>query len=286
MITNNNKIPVNFVKAVERDFHRGGDYSASMLSHSVRQVHLEKRHKHEVIEDVTERIWSLLGTAMHKVLEMGESENQLVEHYMSSKFGEVEFTGCSDLYEGGVISDYKLTTVYSYIYLKDKIEDFTCQLNSYSLLFQDHGYPVNKLQIVMVFRDWNKNQVKGNYPDSPVKIIDIDLWSYDKSEGYIEGRINLFEKFKNVDSKNLPFCTPIERWAKPPTFAVKKGEKAKRADRVFETIEEAQNHAKIKGQGFIVETRLGDMFKKCPYCSGRQFCNQYAERYNPAIEGE
>jgi hypothetical protein len=69
-LTNLAKLPLPLVIACEdRGFiSQGSDLSGSAAFQPARQVAMQKRHRGELTEDVTERIWSLFGQAVHEIL--------------------------------------------------------------------------------------------------------------------------------------------------------------------------------------------------------------------------
>lgn len=279
MITNKKNLPDTFVKVLERDHHRGADYSASQLTKPVQMVHLEKRYSEQIVEDVTDKIWALFGSAVHSILQKGETENQLVEEFLKEKIGDVTLSGMSDIYENGKISDYKVTSAWSWVFIADKMADFESQLNTYAYLFEKAGFPVENLEIVMILRDWIASKAKHDtsYPDCQVQVIPIRLWTMAERFDYIGGRINLYEAYKDTPDNELPDCTPEERWAKPPKFAVmKKGRKS--ALKVCDAMEEAEAWMSSNGKGEYVEERKGEEWKRCEYCSVSAFCAQFAKR--------
>ena len=80
----------------------------------------------------------------------------------------------------------------------------------------------------------------------------------------------------------LPLCTPEERWAKPPKFAVMKNQN-KRATKLFDTEEEAQSfidfHSRNSKDKFFIEKRPGTDGKCSEYCSVCEFCDYWRENY-------
>ena len=125
-ITNKHNIPQVFVNAVERHIHNGADYSASQMTKPGRMVILENRHKDEIVEDVLDRIWALFGTAVHSVLEEGEESQALVETYFETTLSNgIRISGITDHYKNEEISDYKLTSVWSYVFMEGKMMDFS-----------------------------------------------------------------------------------------------------------------------------------------------------------------
>src|SRR5256885_456391 len=79
-LTNHAGLPTALVAAVQNDSYDGGncDISVKRLIQPARKVALEKLHADEIVEDVGERIWSLMGQLGHSVLE--RSGVGLVEH--------------------------------------------------------------------------------------------------------------------------------------------------------------------------------------------------------------
>lgn len=279
MITNKKNLPETFVKVLERDCHKSADYSASQLTKPVQMVHLEKRHREEIEEDVTDRIWALFGQAVHAILQKGETENQLVEGYLKETVDGVVLSGMSDLYEDGKISDYKVTSAWSWVFIKDKIPEYESQLNTYAWLFEKAGFPVKALEIVMILRDWIASKAKydAGYPDCQVQVIQIKLWPMEKREEYIKSRVRLYEKYKDYPDAELPNCTPEDRWAKASTFAVMKSGR-KTALKVEDSREAAKEWMKKNFKGEYIEERKGDEWKRCEYCSVSAFCNQFQNR--------
>ena len=284
MMTNKQNLPEPFVNAIDRDFHISADYSASQLTKPPRMVHLEKRHKHEIVEDVADNIWRLFGSTVHSILQQGEAEDHLVEQYLCEEIAGVKLSGMADLYHNHGIYDYKVTSVWSYIFMADKIPEWESQLNTYAWLFNKAGFPVTWLEIVMILRDWQSSKAKydQNYPDSQVKTVPIKLWPIEKTEEYLKSRIDLYEKFKETSDNLLPECSPQERWAKPPKYAIMKNGR-KSAIKLFDQFDSAESAMveirKTKPGEFYIEERKGEMWKRCEYCSVSNFCNQFLDAH-------
>ena len=274
-ITNKLNLPDEIVSAVSTR-EPSGSYSASMLTKTPRMVWLNRRHYSEMSEDVTERIWSLFGTAVHAVLAESESEQSINEQYLSHIFEDGnKISGMADVYKNGKISDWKVKSVWSVVYFDDESRfELESQLNTYAFLFSKAGFSVEALEAVFILRDWqqSKDIYDQNYPQSQVVVIPIQVWGEEETEEYIRLKIANFEKYKEVPDNELPECTPKERWAKPPKWALmKKGRK--RAVKLFD-----EKPAGELEPDHFWEERKGEMFKRCEYCSARDFCNQYQER--------
>ena len=287
-ITNNQNLPQTLVNAINNHEHKSGaDISASQLLTSPRAFWLAKRHNAEIEQDVSSMIWALFGTAVHGIAEMGESKNSLAEEYFSKvQVGDFSVSGTADLYEDGIIYDWKTVSVWSLIFLDDaKLAEYVSQLNAYAYFYRKAGMEVKGLKIVMIMRDWQKSKstFDVNYPASQVKVLNIPLFSQEQTEQYLKTRINYLMSFKDVPDNELPLCSKAYRWAKPSKWALmKKGRKS--AIKLFDNEEEASNALTDSNQ--YVEERKADEWKRCEYCSARAFCNQTQFIEKPARENK
>ena len=277
IVTNKFNLPEVFVNIASRNYKGSDNYTASGMTKSIRQLWLERRHRDEIETDVADSLWAILGSAVHNVLEKGQEDNALTEQYLKTEIAGCVFSGMADHYIDKTISDYKFTSVWSYVYLKDSIDNHKIQLNSYKYLYESAGFDVDKLQIVFIFKDWNKFKAfDAGYPDSPIKVVDIPIMP--DIEQFLIDTINNREKYRYITDYDLPYCTPAERWAKPVTWAVMK-EGRKTAVRVLNTEEEGLAYIVKNGldKAHYVTERKGAEWTRCEYCGGKAFCNQYRE---------
>jgi hypothetical protein len=73
VLTNRLNLPETIVKAVKYDTHRvAGDISVSQIIESPRVIRLKRTNHYE--EDVSERLYMLMGTALHHVIERGNMD--------------------------------------------------------------------------------------------------------------------------------------------------------------------------------------------------------------------
>lgn len=278
-ITNNYNLPNPVYNAICRDNHKSGDYSASMLYKSPRQVIIAKRHYEEIEKDASEMIWALFGTALHKIIEQGTTENEIAEEYMATSILGKSLTGSCDLLtaleDGYKVSDYKTLSVYSIIYMSS-MEDWTKQLNTYAFLFGRYGFDIKALEIVAFMRDWMASIAKfdPNYPQCQVQTIKIPIWSHEEQKKYIEDRIRLFESYDIAHKDDqLPECTQAELWQDDTKYAIMKDGR-KSAVKLHDSQESAENHLNSLDKKHSITKRIGKA-KRCNYCDSRQFCNQY-----------
>lgn len=269
-ITNKHGLPEVFRRfAVADKYSRGGARkSITQLIDSPRVDALKRQHWDEIEVDVSERIWALLGTAVHHILEEATPENQIAEERLFAEHNGWTISGGIDNQEtsvheteqGYTITDYKVTTAYVVRAQKPAWEH---QLNGYAyLLRQSKGIEATRLQIVAIIRDWSRAKAKTmeTYPQAPVVVVEIPLWSKAEQDAFIDARIDLHQEAEaclKLDEP-LPLCSAEERWQEPPMFAVKTQTKdtwavmkpgKARADRVFDNEAEAAEHAmKVSGQ--------------------------------------
>lgn len=279
-LTNIYNLPEAFYRAVQNDkYSRGNaDYSATDLISPPRIVHLKRRHDDEIVEDVSDRIWSLFGSAVHHVLERSRPINALTEERIYTDMAGRVISGAADIYDGnGVISDYKTTSVFTAIY-GSRIEEWTAQLNIYAYLFRSHGFDVNRIVVVIMYRDWRSAEAlrMSDYPKGSVEEIELDLWTIEEQREYIHSRLRLMIESESLTDEELPECTDKEMWTKGEAWAVMKGKNIK-ASRVLQSESEAAAwiSAQDRPEQYSVVYRAPER-KRCEsYCSVSEFCSQF-----------
>ena len=274
IITNKYNLPEVLVRFAQGKHYSRGDAhrSVTQLINSPRIVALEERHHEELEQDISDVLFSLLGTATHYILDKYSDESTVIrEQRMFATVNGWRISGAMDRQEitaaGRIIEDWKVTSVYAV--MNEKI-DWEYQLNCYAFLVRLAGHRVCKLMINAVIRDWAKrnNAGKDGYPEAPIMQIDVPLWSFEEQENFIKQRIALHAATVMDDP---PMCTPDERWMKPDQWAViKVGNK--RAFKVFLTEAEAQELVAQKS-GFTVVHRPGQPTRCMSFCPVKQFCD-------------
>lgn len=252
--------------------------SISMLNSPPRIRQLQLRHWDEIQVDASERIWLLMGSAIHEVLARIQKKNRLVEERMTEPVLGYKVTGKPDLYDISTktVEDYKITSVWAVQELKTEWEQ---QLNCYCWFLRKLGFKVNHAYIDAFLRDWNRYGLKRNadYPPIPFKRLKVKLWTFEKQERYIESRLKLHIRESKKSDDQLVLCTPEERWATKEEFAVYKG-KNKRATRLFASKSEATKlHKKIENAR--IEHRPSKDIRCLSYCQVAKFCSYYQANY-------
>jgi hypothetical protein len=279
-LTNKNNFPDALVRAIQNDGYSKGDsdFSVTELLQPPRLRALRKKHSHEIVEDVEDRLWALYGQIVHSILERA-NEADLVEKRFYGKFGERTLSGQIDslVLKDGILSDWKFSTAWSFKSNQEPKSDWVAQLNMQAELLRMNGYEVNKLQIIGLIRDWQVRDSLQNpdYPQSQVVTQAIEMWPREKTQSFIKMRIAL-----HVDAeKNLPECSSDERWAKKDIYAVMKGKRAINGGLQF-SLETAEKLCR-ENPGTRVEYRRGESTRCQMYCAVSEHCQQFKNEINP-----
>lgn len=271
-VTNIHGLPQSIVAAVLNDpYTGGGDISATKLIDAPRVQLLTKLHREKLSVDVSERVWSLLGQAVHTILERAglREQGMVVEQRLFAEVNGWQVSGQFDVMhlEERTISDYKVTTTYK----QHGSDSWTRQMNVLRWLAHKNGSAIDRLQIVAIFRDWRKTESERNpeYPKAAIQVIPVPVWPLDETEEYIRERVALHqEAAEGVEID----CTDEERWYSGTSYAlIKPGNK--RATKVSAT---PFPEAEIP-EGMHVLERPGE-YKRClHYCDVSAFCSQWHE---------
>ena len=280
-ITNHTALPEPVFQALTRsDYTKGSsNRSVTQLIDSPRVRILRKENDDHISEDAADMLWSVLGTAVHKMFEDNEVEGHISEERLYAEVEDWVISGAIDVQRGEAdgkvaVLDYKCTSAWSVIYGKPEWDK---QLNFYAWLVEHcKDIEVGKLQIVAVLRDWQrkKAEVDSQYPQAPIVMVDIPLWSFEERDAYVRGRVKIHQdaEFQRLTGEDLPPCSSEERWKKEDSFAVKKSGN-KRALRVFDSMEQAEEYMK---DGMEIEVRKGKCVRcEDNYCKVAEFCDQY-----------
>lgn len=269
-LTNVHNLPDAIYQAVKNDPYKGGgDISVTKLIDSPQRRQLIAKYKESIVEDVSERIWSLLGQAVHTILERA-NKSDIVEERLYAEVNGWKLSGQFDrmCLHGSSLDDYKVTGVFKV--MKGDFKDWTMQLNVLRWLALQNGHKVDGLRIIAILRDWKKAEVqrKADYPKTPIVSIDIEVLPLDQVYQYILDRISLHQAAAAGEKIE---CTDEERWYEGTKWALmKKG--GKRAIRIYENKDDIESPL---ADSFFIEERKGG-YKRCAeYCEVAPFCEQY-----------
>ena len=271
-ITNRHNLPAAIIAAIQADpYTGGGDISCTKLIDAPQIRVLGSKHHHEIVVDASERVFSLMGQAVHTVLERAglKEDGVIVEQRLYAEVNGWQVSGQVDRMHiaDGTLSDFKMTTVYK----QHGSDSWTRQLNVLRWLAHQNGYDtINTLEVVAIFRDFRKTEAQRNpdYPQAAIQTISVPVWSLEDTEEYITERVYMHQAASR--GEEVP-CTDEDRWFSGNSYALMK-HGAKRATKVssirsdFDLADPAE---------YTVETRAGE-YKRCQhYCDVRAHCQQW-----------
>ncbi len=287
ILTNNFNLPEAIVRAAQNDEYDRGDsqISVTQLISPPRIVLLQSLNESKLQQDVVDRVPSMLGTALHKILERGSPPDHIVEERFFAKVLGWKISGAVDVqipldgedFGFWEINDYKVTSVYSVMQDKPEWEQ---QLNCYGgLAFLCKCRPIKALKIIAFLKDWSRKsaELSAAYPQAPIQTVDIPVWAFSKQINFIEERVRIHQQAKALVDKgeSPPYCSDQERWIRNENFAVMK-EGRKSAVKLHDTRETAEKHAEEIGAR--VEHRRGTA-ARCEgnWCLVNRWCKQFKE---------
>ena len=280
IITNTQNLPKPFVDAVTRNYeYKDKRYSVTSILKGYKEILLTRRHYSEMEQDVADSIWMILGTAVHKVLEESNDDEDLLKEIRLEWTVPNGYTlsGVADLYsvsEQKVI-DYKTGSVWKVMF--GDWEDYRKQLLYYAVLLRKNGYPCNKASNVMLLKDHSMRdaKLKADYPEFPVytKNYDFTEEELQEAEQEIIEKFLAIEKMENLPDEAIPACSKAERWASEDKYAVMKKGRQK-ALKLCQTEDEAEEYMSSNG-GDYIEFRPGEDKKCMDYCSCCQYCSYW-----------
>jgi len=294
-ITNKSNLPKVIERAVKNDPYdsSGSNISATRLIAPPRIRVLEMRNWDLIEDDVSNRIFSLLGQSVHHILERSKLKVDIAERRLFYKDDKITngwtLSGQFDLLSRqGDLTDFKVTSAWAALDAltngKEEWEnqlnvlDFLCRKNQKTLTRYKKEVKVKSLSIMAILRDWSKLKVmqSDNYPRKQVVMIPIRRWSEEEQNNYVQARIKLHQDAEKTD--DLPLCTAKERWRKEDSHALMLDNR-KTAKRVLPTRQEMDQYMKdnkfVEGQGCKVVFRAGQDVRCQHYCSVNQFCSHF-----------
>lgn len=286
--TNKYGLPAAFVSAASsgrRDFDMS-TYSVTELLKGPREILLSRRHDAELSEDVSECVWRILGTAVHKVFEEQPREpGELREVRLRASSGSATVTGKFDSFNelSGELLDWKTSGARKVA--KGEFDDWRTQALAYAWLLFENGYEPRSARFVVILKDFSPSQAgsREGYPEAPVAVVDFPVsreLAYEVG-AVLQEKADRLASMAAVPDWELPLCSEHERWALPKTYCVMR-DGASRATKNFGTDRDAaEDFADSKGAGYSVVERGGGDNKCARYCAAAPFCSHWVENYGP-----
>lgn len=284
IFTNNYDLPEPLVKVLSYDdYDPTGDISVTGLIGPPQIRQLMLKHGDDITVDVMDRVWLMLGNAVHAYLEMAAKGcyETVSEKRVTHLLHGYEISGKADLLEKGLttLSDYKVTSAYSF--LRGVKPEWEAQLNLYNFLYNLSDYKsIEELKVYAILRDWSKTKSRqgDNYPPRPIMPYSVGMWTKETTNTYLKTRTEIHQA---ADKGNIILCTDDERWHKDDKYAVKK-RGVKRAYRLLNTEAEAIKMMENMGTDYEFEFRPGEDTRCLDYCDASKYCPQL----NPTLKGE
>ena len=258
--------PDSIVAAIKADPYTkaGADFSLTELISPPQIRRLWKKHEEEISIDVRDEIWKLLGKGVHAALEQAGDVGIKEQRFHATHDGTT-VSGAVDLIDDGEITDYKVTSVFSVqCGLKT---DWESQLNLYAWLLRQNDITATSLNIVTICRDWMKSRAgKPDYPDSPVVVLRVPVWSDERQDRYLDRRVRI-----HAQEATIP-CTPEERWARG-AYEVTGG---RGRPKIFDTLNEATGYVNEQENPKLRVVKGNAKFIRCEsWCDVAEFCPQW-----------
>ena len=282
--------------------------SATSLLKPIRELVLKTQHSDLDKEvDIMSLVPSRMGSAIHAIAEqawtnrgnvskamgalgtskLGEitiinpdkpvKDNEIpvyVEQRHETEIGDYIISGKYDLVVDGTLSDYKSTSVWTYIFDSNALK-YTQQGSIYKWLAPDR-ITDNNVHIQYIFTDWSAAQAMrdSSYPQTRVLTKEYPIWSTEQTKFFISEKIKLLKQYKDSPQEDLPECNKEELWESETKYKYYKNPaKMARATKNFDTLEEANVRLATDGGVGTVVTVPGEV-KACRYCEVSDVCKQ------------
>ena len=266
------------------DQHKGLDKSVDIMS-------LVSSRMGSAIHAIAEKAWTNRANISKalKALQVSNLDDKLVINPDKVKEGEIPIyveqrhekeiddyiiSGKYDLIVDGTISDYKSTSVWSYIFDSNALK-YTQQASIYKWLVPDR-ITDNNVHIQYIFTDWSAAHAMrdSSYPQTRVLTKEYPIWSTEQTNFFISEKIKLLKQYKDSPQEDLPECTKEELWESETKYKYYKNPaKMARATKNFDTLNEANVRLASEGGVGTVVTVPGEV-KACRYCEVSDICKQ------------
>ena len=283
-ITNKHGVPEPLMALASRDYYSKGKatYSVTEIISPPRVQRLREQYNESLEQDVSDMLWSMMGSALHVVAERSQVADHISEERLFLDVDGVRLSGAIDLQrvDGDMVDivDYKFTSAWS---LRADKDDWHQQQNCYAyLVHKVKGQTVRSIKICALIRDWSRREaaVKPDYPQAPIQMVDIPIWDLEVTEKFIRERIEAHRLAKVAHDwgDELPLCTDADRWVRGDKWAVMKDGR-KTAVRVFDTKEEADALATTDAKFNVVERKGEPVRCTGNFCGVAAWCSQFKQ---------
>lgn len=324
-LTNNTNISLPMAVWLATDDYDHNDdpntISATTLIKPTRQIILGSRVEAEVDEDiavdVSSRIASGLGTAIHNSIENAWLTNcknamtdlgypkkviervkvnptiedfkkvpNLIPIYLEKrahrKVGNFTVSGKFDFVGQGKLTDFKSSGTYAFQTGSNDWK-FKMQGSIYRWL-NENIITEDVMNIEFIFTDWSamraRSESKSGYPQSRLITYPVELMSVDETDIWVNEKLDELVDCWDKKEAELPRCSDKDLWRTKPVWKYyKSGKVTARSTKNFNTEHEALNRLTDDGSvGIVVEIK--GQVKACEYCNAFPICTQKDEYIN------
>ena len=257
-VTNTEKMPDLLYQALaENRPPVEGEIHVTQLIGPPMLDYLRRKHWDDLKQDASERLYALMGQAMHAVLandgrlqyakavlrqlhdqwgnyswdtvkdiirdlieKISEGSQRGIESSMRVTINKKwTLVGTDDYFDEDVciLRDWKMTSVWSVVFADHDWEE---QLNVYAWMRRQLGYDVKNLEVWALLRDWQKYKAKygGDSEYPKIPFVCVPIKLW--TEEKQEKYINM--RLRKFSGKPVS-CSPKEKWQTPTTYKVMKG---------------------------------------------------------------
>ncbi len=217
-ITNNLNLPLPiYQRAIQDSKSREGLEHFMSVTELINPPYLHKlkrKYYDEIVIDCADKVWSMLGSAFHKYLDIevddsfSSGSNIIREKRFYAEIAHEIISGQIDYFdmETATLTDWK-TTSKNTLRNPGRLTEWELQLNMYAHLLRLNNINVSKIQIVVILRDW---YVRDKYKDgglpNQVKVLEMKLYSPSEIRQEMINRIDLHK------AANPEPCSDVETW--------------------------------------------------------------------------
>ena len=310
-ITNTQDIPFVFqvwLTSDNYDYVSGSRYvSATTLLKSTKQVILGSRmNEVDVTTDLETFIARKLGDSIHEGIESAwlnnldqalktlnredlkgifvvnpkegtDLKNKIpvyIEQRATKKIDGFTVGGKFDFVAGGVLHDFKSTSVWTWI-KGNRADDYIKQGSIYRWLNPDK-ITSDFLRICYVFTDWTKKDVDkiAGYPPCKLMSKEYPLLSLEETEKMVKEKLAELDRNWDLSEKDMPMCTDEELWRTETVYKYyANAAKMDRATKNFSSMADAVAFRTSKGGSGVIVKVDGEP-RACGYCSAAPLCQQ------------
>lgn len=192
--------------------------------------------------------------------------------------------GKFDIVTEGLLQDFKSTSTYSWV-AGSRDDEHKMQGSIYRWIHND-VITEDVIRINYIFTDFVKYMAASNpkYPARRIMHKDIPLLSYERTEAWLNEKLQLIEKYWDAPESEIPECTDEELWRTEPQFKyfsdpTKVDVPGARSTKNFDDMLSARQFMAEKGGKGAIKVVEGQV-KRCEYCAVASICKQ-RERYFP-----